>query len=791
VTRTSAGLVVVGCLVGSPLAYADPPIIEKIEVHGNRRLDPDAVLVHVGSKVGQRVDWMQVRSDLRELWKIGAFANLEAVTDKTPAGGAVLVFEVVEQPAVRKVFVDGNHDLELDKINDVLDLKRDEIVDLAAVRKNRDKIQELYIDHGYMLATVDMDVVPAGTGLVDVKYTVNEAAKIQIADINFIGNNAISTDELRDTISTKRPNALAFMNDSGLYRTDAFARDLAILTAKYLDHGFATIKIGAPALRLSRDKKRMYATITIDEGPRFTFGTIGFRGDVLATTDHAKLIKSRSGETFSRTLVERDREAVETYYQDQGYAHANVMPRMKIDQVNRRIEIAYEVARGKKTYIERIHVRGNSKTSDKVIRRELKIAEGDLYGASKLEESRRRVMALGYFENVMVSTARGSSDEFVDVNLEIKERSTGTFQIGAGFSSIESFIVQAQISQENFLNRGWSLAFQAQISSIRRLLSFRFVDPYFLDTNWTLATELYNQSRGFGTFSRNATGGALTWGYPIADHLHGFVTYRLEDVGITGGSGGIANLGARSTELPSVDTANLFRGGWTSSVRGTLTYDTRNNRLFPTGGVYANLYGEYAGRLTGSENEFVRWGGFVRKYQHLGGPFTLRLNAEVGVTTSLDGKGVPLTERYLLGGIYDIRGYQPRSIGPQLFAQHPGDIGAPLDPLPLGGNLQLIGNAEIEFPLVKSLGLSGVAFFDIGNAYNLENRFCSRNAGSSFATDACLDAGGMFTNLRKSVGLGVRWMSPIGPLRFEWGIPLDLKPGETPSGLDFTIGTSF
>ncbi|MEJ7602665.1 MAG: BamA/TamA family outer membrane protein, partial [Kofleriaceae bacterium] len=347
---------------------------------------------------------------------------------------------------------------------------------------------------------------------------------------------------------------------------------------------------------------------------------------------------------------------------------------------------------------------------------------------------------------------------------------------------VESFLLQGQIAYDNFLGRGHSLAVQAQISSVRRLVTFRFVEPYFLGTQWMFSTELYNQSRGFGAFSRNSTGGALTWGRPLSEHTHASLTYRLEDVTLATGSGGIANLGARSAPVGTAETANLFRGGLTSSLRAALGWDSRDNRLFPSDGWHATAFAEYAGRLTGSETQLARWGGFVRRYRRLGGPFVLRLNGELGVTTSLDGRGVPLSERYLLGGIYDLRGYQTRSIGPQLSTQQTADVGAALAPLPLGGNVQVIANAEVEFPLVKKLGLSGVVFFDIGNAFNLERRFCS---------GSCVTPVGMLGDLRKSVGIGVRWLSPIGPLRLEWGIPLDLKPGEKPSGSDFTIGTSF
>jgi outer membrane protein insertion porin family len=536
----------------------------------------------------------------------------------------------------------------------------------------------------------------------------------------------------------------------------------------------------------------MMVTIAIEEGPRFEYGAIAVKGDLIGTpAQHLALIRSRPGAMFVRSMVEADRKALEVHYQDLGFASASVVPRPRIDPAHRRIAIDFEIVRGKRVFIERIAIRGNAKTHDKVIRRELRIAEGELFNATNLERSRQRVMALGYFESVALATHRGSSDDGIEVELEVRERSTSTFQVGAGFSSTESFFAQGQVAMENLLGRGQSLSGQVQLSTVRRLFALHFVEPYFLDSRWTLGTELYHQATGLGAYGRTSTGGALTLGYPLTDHLHGFLTYRLENVGLTGdlgglgGLGGLAGFGATAPALPGLDTANLFRGGWTSSIRGALAYDTRDNRLLPTSGNYASAYAEYAGRLTGSENQLVRYGGFARRYQHLG-PFVLRLNAEFDVTRSLDGRGVPLTERYLLGGISDIRGYQPRSLGPHLWSPRAGDVGQPLDPLAIGGNLQLIGNAELEFPLVKSAGLSGVVFFDIGNAYNLESRFCTRPG-----SDACTGGFDAITGLRKSVGLGVRWLSPLGLLRLEWGLPLDLKRGEKPDGLLFSIGTSF
>ncbi|MGE0868248.1 MAG: outer membrane protein assembly factor BamA [Kofleriaceae bacterium] len=771
--------------------------IERVQFRGNRKVEDDAIRVQLLSKPGTLLDAGKVREDIRAMWKMGFFANIDVEAEVSTSGGVTLTFAVTEKPAIRKVLIAGNNDLELDKINEVLDLELDAIVDVGKVKKNRQKIADLYVQKGFYLATVDYEIKPVNEAEVDVWFTIDEKAKVKIRDVQFIGNTAITDDELRGAIATRREDSLSFLNDSGTYSEEAFERDLLLVSAYYWDRGYANVKVGTPQLRLSRDKQYMYLSIPVDEGPVFSIGTVEFKGDLIGSAaENLKKINIRPGMKFSRTTIAEDREKLSSFYQDQGYAYANVMPLTKVDLPNRKISLTWEVARGKRAYFERINIRGNSKTRDKVIRREMKISEGELFNNTNLETSKRRITALGFFENVVVSTKRGSSDEFVEVNVEVTERPTGTFQIGAGFSSVENFIAQAQISQNNLFGRGQTVALQAQISSLRQLFLFRFMERNFLDTEWTFAFDLYNQSRGFGTFYRNSSGGQLTWGYPLSYEATAFLTYKLEDVSITTGSGGITNLGATSAPIGAASVANLFRGGVTSSLRASLSWDSRNNRLFPTGGWYHTIFAEYASKYTGSENKFMRWGGFARHYRPIWGPFVLKLNAEVGFTTSTDPLGVPISERYLVGGIYDIRGYAPRSLGPLLLTQPPGDVGQPLGTLPLGGNMQIIFNSEVEFPLFKKVGISGVLFYDMGNAYNLEDRYCSglqrKNSTTSIKFDPCFRLPDSLTSgLRKSVGFGFRWFSPIGPLRFEWGIPLDAQPGEDPLVFEFTIGNFF
>jgi len=771
--------------------------IERVQFRGNRKVEDDAIRVQLLSKPGTLLDSAKLREDLRTMWKMGFFADIDVEGEVGPSGALTLTFAVHEKPAIRKVLVAGNSDLGLDKINEVIDLELDAIVDISKVKKNREKIADLYVQKGFYLATVDYEIKPVNEAEVDVWFKIDEKAKVKIREVQFIGNNHISDEELRNAISTRRADALSFLNDSGTYSQEAFERDLLLVSAHYWDRGYANVKVGTPQLRLSRDKQYMYLAIPVDEGPVFTIGALNFKGDLIGGKEKNQAkVKVRAGMTFSRTRIAEDRENLSAFYQDQGYAYANVLPLTKVDLEKRTIGLTFEVSRGKRAYFERINIRGNSKTRDKVIRREMKISEGELFNNTNLEVSKRRIMALGFFENVVISTKRGSSDEFVEVNVEVSERPTGTFQIGAGFSSVENFIAQAQISQNNLFGRGQTLALQAQISSLRQLFLLRFVEPYFLDTQWTFAFDLYNQSRGFQTFYRNATGGTLSWGYPLSYEAKAFLTYKLEDVSITTGSGGIANLGATTAPIAATSVANLFRGGVTSSLRASLSWDSRNNRLFPTGGWYHSIFAEYADTWTGSENKFVRWGGFARHYRTLWGPFVLKINAELGITTSRDPLGVPISERYLVGGIYNIRGYAPLSLGPKLRTQPPGDVGQPLGSLPLGGNMQIIWNSEVEFPLFKKVGISGVVFYDMGNAYNLEDRYCSglqrKNAQISIKFDPCFRAAESLTEgLRKSVGFGFRWISPIGPLRFEWGIPLDPQPGEEPLVFEFTIGNFF
>ncbi len=773
------------------------PIIKRIQFSGNRKVEDDAMRLNLVSRVGAPLDSDKIRADVRALWKMNFFEDVKVTAEQTADGSVILTYTVVEKPSIRKILVSGSKELGLDKINEVLDLKRDSVLDVTKVKKNVEKVHDLYVSKGYYLATVDYQVRPVNESEVDVWIVVDERTKVQIRRVSFIGNRSVSEEELRSVMSTQEGGFFSFMTDSGTFQEEAFERDLALINAYYYDKGFINVKLGAPQITLSGDKRYMYIAIPIDEGPVFSIGKLDFKGDLMGKkSEYYDRLRTKEGQTFNRTRLGQDVIRLNDFYKDRGYAYVNVSPLSSVDLEHRTVGFTFEIEKGRKVYFERINIRGNSKTRDKVIRREMKISEGELYSQTNLDISKRRIQALGYFDKVEVSTRRGSSDEFIEVNVEVSERPTGTFQIGAGFSSVENFIAQAQIAQNNLFGRGQTLSLQAQLSGLRQLFALRFVEPYFLDSNWTFAFDIFNQTRVLTNFARNSTGGDLTWGYPLSYEARAFLTYKLESVQVSTSNRGLISFGAISGSVAPQSVANLFRGGFTSSIRASLSWDSRDNRLFPHNGWYHNGFVEVADKFTGSQNVFVRYGAFSRYYRPIYGPFILKLNAEIGMVTSREADGVPITERYFVGGINDIRGFRPRTLGPEILIQAPGEPNA-LAPLPLGGNLQLIFNSEIEFPLFARVGISGVVFFDAGNAYNLEDKWCGRGTGAAGASispkvDPCFSLPrSIVSGIRTSVGFGFRWLSPIGPLRFEWGIPLDRLPNEEPLVFEFTIGNFF
>ena len=784
------------------------PIL-RIDISGNRRVAKEDIVSYLREKPGHLFKVDNLASDVRALWDSGFFDDIE-VDMKREDHGLTLRFLVRERPNIKAVEFEGNSEIENDKLQEAIEIKANTILSVPAVRRSVQKIKDAYAEKGYFLADVESAIEPQRDR--GDRPLRSPSTAVTVRRVTFVGNYNVPEEELRAVMQTGQTSILSF-GSGGPYRQDVFERDVLMLNALYYDKGYMNVSIGTPRVMLTPDREGIEITLLIHEGPRFKIRQLkvyerdadGKEVEPLGGRRALRqLVRAKSGDYFNRAELVKDLQAVRTLYRDAGYANVEAEPETELDPVKKEVDIIIPIRRGPLVYVERIEVKGNTKTRDKVLRREMEIEEGNLFSETKLEDSKRRIVALGYFERVDVSTEQGSTPESININFEVTERPTGTFQVGAGFSSIENFIATAQIQQANLFGNGQSLALQAQISGLRQLISIRFFEPYFLDSDWSSSVELYDNLLVFPDFARRTLGGALTFGYALIQPWLriGLTTTVQHDAVDTnqvntffGTTSGFVSIFQR---LP---LANLFNAGRTISLRPAITYDTRNNRLFPSSGVFLQASTELATSAFGSEIEFLRHELTGRFYYPLfgqgeqpGSGFILKMNNKVGVITSPLSQGVPIFARYFLGGILDVRGYRLRTLGPRLPLNGSLDVNAP--PIPnganIGGNLQYYSNLEFEFPIIDKVGIRGVTFLDAGNTFNLEQQFCKTTPAPQFSplVSPCFDAGSI-TNLRLSSGMGIRWFSPLGPLRFEWGFPLNKLSYEESSVFEFTIGNFF
>jgi outer membrane protein insertion porin family len=782
--------IALGLFLCAPSRAAEAAVVGAVEVEGTRRVEVEAVKAALTSKAGEPLDGGKVDADVRAVMKLGFFADV-AVEQRGDEQRPTLVFRVVEKPAVSETKLEGNEELSKDDFKDILgEIKPSSLLDLSAVKKVAKKIQDKYVEKGFYLAEVGFRLQDKPDNRVEVVLTVQEHAKVQVKSVAFLGNQHVPRADIEPYMSTREGGWLSPFLSGGTYKEDAFQRDLQAVQFVYQDRGYVTVKVHKPTVSLSPDKRYLYATIRVEEGEQYTIGKIDYSGELLYPKERLQeLTHSKSGEIFSRSRVGKDLFALADLYKDDGYAYANVNPLTNLDGKKRIIDVTYDVQPGQKVRFERIEVVGNLKTRDKVIRRELRIYEGELYSQTGINVSKSRVNALGFFEKVEITTSKGSAEDKIVAKVEVKERSTGTFQIGAGFSSYENFILTGQISQNNFFGWGTTLSLQVQWSSVRQLGQIQYVDPYFLDTRWTFAFDLYAQEGLYASFTRRAVGGSLTWGYELAgleewwpaasklEDVRVFTTYTNEYIRVT----------PNGVEVP---LANRFRSGTTSALRFSLQVDRRDNRLFPTAGYYGSVSAEVAPPILAPEgifganvNLFTRYGADVRLYKPLWLGLIARLRLNAGFIGAWDSSHpVPISELFYLGGINSVRGYRIFSIAPQERTACSFDPTTSTCLTPTGGNKQFTANAELELPIADKVGIRGVIFYDAGN---------------SFAPGRWKDPAVPYS-LYKSWGFGLRWISPLGPLRFEWGFPLNRRRDpftglyiDRSSDFQFTIGTFF
>lgn len=708
---------------------------------------------------------------------------------------------------------------------------------------------------------------------VDVVFTIKENRKVRINRISFAGNYHLEDDVLRSTLRSQEEHLLSVLTDWGTFRKDFLEIDTLIIEKTLHDNGFLQAKILAPDVELSADKSFININFRIIENEQYRLGKVSVVGDLVEQSETSyrnkknfspdepiflasklqSMVTQKEGEVFNKSTMGENVMSVAEKYRDDGYAYVNVSPVPQFNEEEKTVDIALQIESGPRVRIERIDIEGNEKTKDEVIRRELALFEGDLYSSSLIRLSEQNVQRLGYFETLEVTNKPGSASDKMVINIKVKEQSTGNINAGAGYGTGgEGLLLRAQISNSNLFGRGQTLSATVNWSNYRRMFDISFVEPYLtyvFDQPLTFAFTAYNRDIFLGEFNRLASGGDITLGYPLGgpfahlsrkwkrnasssmmpyvfdfEALSLLLTYTVERVEISGLTTPI-----RKWDLHEREPR------YTTSLRPAIRLDQRDNRMFPTRGLFFEFRSEFASEYFGGKglanfenymrrrvksegmkagrsgmvpaadaNNFLRYGTNLRFYHNLDDWFPLRgfvfkTNFELGLLNTL---GKPLIfENYAIGGASTLRGYSYRSISPteRAAAMHPFDARRDVS---IGGNKQFYGSFELEFPIIKMLKLSGVLFFDFGNVYSHEdNLFYIGGTSREASRTKPADPLGIYRllGLYSSTGFGVRWLSPLGYLRFEWGFPLNPRPASSPGRtekdsaavFEFSIGPSF
>jgi outer membrane protein insertion porin family len=769
----------------------------------NGRVSADDIRATMKLKVGATCSDAAVAKDARGLWDLGYFDDL-IFSAAVEAGELILSVQVKERPAIGKITFEGDDDVDEEDIDEKVTLEVGAILSEHDVRAQLPKIRDVYAEEGYFLAKVTYKLIALPNNQVEVRFDITEGPRVSVRRISFLGNDHLGDDELLAFMRTHATGFFSFISSSDKFKREFFDEDVLRLQALYYDRGYLNVQVEAPRIELTPDRQQIDITVPVVEGPRFSIGRLKVieyddSGNELEPLGGRRavreLVEANPGDWFSRTKLTEGIEAITRHYRDASYAKVEVQPETELEAGKRLVNVTVAVRRGPSCHIERIQIQGNDKTRDRVLRRETLIIEGDKYNQTLLERSKDRMMSLGYFERVDMSEADGAEPDGLVISYEVKERPTGTFQVGAGFSSIEQFILTAQVDQQNLFGHGQSLSFQAQVSGIRQLVQGQFVEPYLLSTLWSLSVDVSRTNNTFASYRLKQTGGGIALGHPVFDrNLRLALRYSADysDVGSSTGGlfsavGSINNIQGAFLQQQSI-IANAQRGGFTSALRLSLTYDTRDNRMFPTKGIYASLSSELADPNIGSERTYLRHRYFARFYYPLLLGAVLRINTEAGLVTSRSPRGVPLYDRFFLGGILSVRGFRFNDLGPHTSLPASIDPTAPGNNLRIGGNAMVRANVEVEFPIVTAVGIKGVVFVDAGNVWNLENQYCQ--LPGEYQPDSSRRTCG-FNDIRSSYGFGVRWFSPMGPLRFEWGLPINKRYYDKNMDFQFTIGQFF
>lgn len=737
------------CLVFSalvppaPVAAEDAVTVTKLTVQGNQRIETDAILRAVKTKPGDPYDAAALSEDLQSIYAMGWFDDVRVEVDRQ-ADGATVIFMVQEKATIREILISGNEEINDDKIKENIDISSGAILNIFKIRRNVLAIESLYKADNYHNAKVTYKTTPLDHNQADLEFVITEGEKIRIKAIAFDGNAAYTAKELKKKMETSEKGFFSWLTSSGDYDRAKLQQDGYLIADYYHNTGYAEARVGEPEVEYREDG--IYVLIKINEGPRFKMGKVDLAGEYIAPKeDMLSRLAAGKQEYYNRESIRKDMLTLTDMYADEGFAHAEIVPEIHTDHEALTVDLAFHLTKNEPVYFEKIQIRGNTKTRDKVIRREFKVAEQELYSSTRLKRSIAELHRLEYFEDIKVNPQPGSAGDKVVLDVEVTEKATGTFTVGGGYSGIDKLYAMASVSERNFMGKGQTLECAVQTGGTARQYVLGFTEPWLFDIPLSAGVDVYKMEREYDDYDRDSTGGAIRMGYPLFDYVRGYVRYGYD-------TSEIDNISANAS--PYIYPGRIVE----SSISTSIVYDSRNRAFNPSEGSKHDFTVKYAG--IGGDVGYTELKGETGWYFPLFWSTVGFLHGEGGYIFENSSKILPDYDRYYLGGISSVRGYDWQDISP-----------INEDGVKIGGTEFVQVNVEYLVPIIKDSGLVSLVFFDAGNAWT--------------------DEGDSYDGLRKSVGFGIRWFSPMGPLRLERGYVIDRQPGEDSGRWEFSMGGTF
>lgn len=723
--------------------------ITEIEIRGNERIEDEAIKRLIATKEGTAYADGDLSDDLDRIYNMGYFGDIRVTREETESGVKV-VFHVKEKPTIRQVHFKGNHAYDNEKIKENITLKSGSILNIFEVKKEIEAIKELYKEKNYHQCEVNYELKELSHNRADLIFIIAEGDKTFIREIVFEGNEDYTDKQLKKKIESSEKGFFSWLTGSGEFKKDQIQQDSGRILAFYHTTGYAEARVADP--EISFDGNNVKLLFKISEGNKFTIGEVKAEGDLIVSEEIIlKAVKTKTGEIFNRQNLQDDSISIADIYADAGYANADAFPDLQKDYENNILNVIFNIKKNNLVYIDKIVIGGNTKTRDKVIRREFPITEQSLYSKSRLQRGVRNLYRMDYFQNVNLETIPSGEKDKVDIHVSVEEKTTGMFTFGAGYSSVDNLFATVSVTQRNFRGKGQVVNLKAEFSGSATRYTFSFTEPWLFDIPLSAGFDVYNWEREYDDYDKKSIGGSVRLSYPVFDYTRLYWSYTYE----------VATIDKID---PYADpTLFLIEGdNVESSTTVALKYDSRDRMFNPTEGVKHSISVEHAGGFLGGDYTYTKYIAETGVYIPLFWDFVFFAHGEGGYVRKNSGGVLPDYEKFYLGGMNSVRGYDWRGI----YVLSP-------EGYEVGGEKYIQANLELIFPLIKSAGLMGLFFFDAGNV---------------FAKDKSVG----LSDIRRSWGYGIRWYSPVGPIRLEYGRMLDPNEDESGSGRwEFTMGQAF